>query len=309
MKQPHLHQQRSRVAGLALIALLFGVLALFSACEPAPTDGVFPDRQTDAAGSGDALAAADGVTPTDDPFVGTWAMATDWSVCVTVGSRIETRSRKLLVVNMTRKGHRLFEERTVCQLGLTPIFGLKTVVPKAVLDSVGPLQVESRVVGEGSVEVAYSSAPEAQLMGVKMVNPVYDPMPAKGDAADPRLTDPENDGKPGATFEVGGGCKLYVAQREVSSLMGRVVSPGRIEGGGVHATEQVVFGSSTAICGQPFATFSNTPHHRFVLQRLAKGQWDDNNNGQLDCAELVAHQGEFVTWRDPDNSRCPVEKP
>ena len=59
-------------------------------------------------------AGADGldtdVTISDDPFEGTCALATDWSTC-DGGCRIETRSRKIQRVVMTRKGNRLMETR------------------------------------------------------------------------------------------------------------------------------------------------------------------------------------------------------
>ncbi len=284
------------------------MLAMLGAgCEPDPSASAFGDQITDAgSGGGDGAVALDGAASGTTPYTGAWALATDWSVCVTIGDqRIETRSRKLLLVTMTRKGNRILERRQVCQLQLTPIFSLKTVVPDVVLQAVPVLEVESRVLGEGSEEVAYAGGIEAQLMGLSMGNPVYDEMPTKDQPSDPRLTDPEADGHPGATFVVGAGCELYVAQREVSSLAGRLVSVDRFEGTGVHATEQVVFGSSKPFCGQTFKTFSNTPHHRFVLQRMNVAAWDDDKSGAVDCTELMAHQTELVTWATPDDSRCP----
>jgi len=293
-----------RICFLTVLAIACALAS--SGCEPAPTDSPFPAQIRDGGAiSGDA-ATTDGTAITGaDPYSGAWALATDWSVCVTIGDRIETRSRKLLLVNLVRKGNRLLETRTLCQLQLTPIFSLKTVVPEPVLQAVGELAVESRLLGEGSDELAYAGGIEAQLMGVKMINPIYDKMPAKNEPSDPRLTDPESDGKPGATFVVGSGCKLYVAQREVSTLAGRLVSPGRFEGTGVHATEQVIFGSSTAVCGQTFKTLSNTAHHRFVLQRMKVTAWDDDKNGEVDCKELIAHQTDLLTWATPDDTRCP----
>ncbi|HAN31361.1 MAG TPA: hypothetical protein DCQ06_07170, partial [Myxococcales bacterium] len=123
--------------GLLLITLLI-------ACEPEPTEGLFEPQsfETDVVGA-DGVAAD--VAVADDPFNGTWALATDWSTCVTVGSRIETRSRKIQRIVMVRKGNRLLETRQLCQIQLTPIFGLKTVVPQVVVDSMGTWKVESRL--------------------------------------------------------------------------------------------------------------------------------------------------------------------
>ena len=290
--------------GLRSIATALALAALTLGCEPEPTDGVF-DAQEFSTDAGGADVTSTDVTISDDPFEGTWALATDWSTCVTVGSRIETRSRKIQRVVMTRKGNRLLETRQLCQIQLTPIFGLKTVVPQVVVDSMGTWNVESRLLGEGSDQVAYAGGLEAQLMGIEMTNPIYDAMPDKGDASDPRLKDAENDGQPGATFEVGPACKLYVAQREVSNLTGLVVEKGRVEGGGAHATEQVVFGSSAAACGQSFATFSNTPHHKFVMISAAGRGWDDDKDGDISCAEIIAHHTEWMQWAEPDDKRCP----
>lgn len=301
---------RSSSLSRLLFMALLSLASLLLGCEPEPTASTFSDQVNDAGSvSADVISTLDGAQSGGAPYTGAWAMATDWSVCVTIGSRIETRSRKLLLVTMTRKGNRLIEERKVCQLKLTPIFGLKTEVPDVVLQSMPLLDVESRLLGEGSDEVAYSGGIEAQVIGVKMVNPVYDAMPSKDQPSDPRLTDPEGDGHPGASFVVGGGCYLYVAQREVSRLAGRLVSQDRFEGTGVHATEQVVFGASKAVCGQTYKTFSNTPHHHFVLQRVNTAAWDDDKDGDVTCAELVAHQADLITWAKPDDTRCPKVEP
>ena len=78
------------------------------------------------------------------------------------------------------------------------------MVPQVVVDSMGAGIVESRLLGEGSDQVAYAGL-EAQLMpGIEMTNSIYDAMPDKGDASDPRLKD-ANDGQPGAHFEAGSG--------------------------------------------------------------------------------------------------------
>jgi hypothetical protein len=290
----------------ALAAL--GALAWAAAgCDPDVGEGRFPDRvltQPDATvGDADAGGPDGGAV---GPLSGAWIQVVEWSTCVKIVDEIETRAYRVLAVQVSQQGARLRERRRLCELRLTPILGMATVVPQPLIDAHPELLVDSMLLSAAprapAGELLYHSGPEVQRFGIEFTDPLSEPMPTAAEPDDPRLVDAEQDGKPGATFHVGSQCSIHVAQREISVLRGRVVGPGRIEGGGVHHNEQAVFGSTKAICGQTFSTRSNQAAHRFALQR-AEG-FDDDGDGALSCAELRAHAAEVLAPLPADDARC-----
>jgi hypothetical protein len=292
---------RARVAQVAA-ATLAGFVAL-GGCEPAATDGVFADR--DAAGAQSDVAGGDSITADGvaaGGLTGQWMQIVEWSTCVKVGSELETRAWRLLKVDAVHSNNRLSETRRLCQLRLSPILGLATVVPQPVIDAHPIMQVESIVIGGEAEGAVYQSGPEVQRFGIEFLDALAEPMPTKDTPDDPRLVDVDNDGKPGATFHVGPSCSIHIAQREVSALRGALVAGGGIEGSGVHTTEQVVFSSTKAICGQAFSTRPNDAHNRFVMVRAEP--FDDDGDGVVSCAELGAHAESVLAMTKADDARC-----
>jgi hypothetical protein len=138
------------------------------------------------------------------------------------------------------------------------------------------------------------------------VNHQGDTLPGKDDLSDPRIVDSDGDGKPGATLKVGNACDVHVLQRAISALDGVVEAPGRIVGQGMHATQQVVLSATSSICAAKFKTRPNDAHNHFVLVRVDGDglDLDSDADGHVSCAEIIAAQGQFVTWREPDNAAC-----
>lgn len=286
-------------SAMTAVAALAGPIG----CAPEPTEGQFPDldvvapgNKQDGGGSSDAIPAASG-------FTGQWAMIAEWSTCVKVVDELETRAWRLLLVDVEHSDNRFSEKRQLCDLRLSPILGLATVVPKVVLDAHPVMQVESVILGGEDVGAVYVGGHEIQFFGIEFpTDPLGEPMPTKADTADPRLVDTEQDGQPGATFTVGPSCAIHIAQREVSALSGKLVAEGRFEGGGVHTTEQTVFSSTKAICGQTFSTRPNDAHNRFLMVRAEA--FDDDKNGTVTCEELRAHGDAILPALAADDSRC-----
>ncbi len=281
-------------------------LATFlAACEPEPTGGVFPDLDSQVGGGSDGK--ADGAGGGGDggagssTLSGTWAQITEWSTCVKVADEIETRAWRLLRVELKQEGGKLHEKRTLCELRLTPIFGLMTVVPQPLIDAHPLMTVESVLVGQGE-GAPYLGGPEIQQFGIAFKDIYGDPMPAKADVDDPRLVDSENDGKPGATFHVGPSCSIHIAQRESATLHGSVQADGSFRGGGVHLTEQTVFSSTKAICGSQFSTRANDGANSFVMVRAEA--FDADKNGEVSCAELRAVGESIAKPMAADDKRC-----
>lgn len=142
---------------------------------------------------------------------------------------------------------------------------------------VGPLPGQIVREGEG---FALLAPPYWVLNGVELGDPL-DPLPTSAD--DPRVRDPDSDGKPGFTVRVrvlgllSG--ETYVVQRLRQEYRGRVLSADLVRGAVLWEDEQVTLGASSSfflLSGRgrpaPEAAF-------FVLRRL---------RGQATCAELLA---------------------
>lgn len=287
---------------LGRVALISGtcVGAGVTGCAPAVTDGVFADQDIAVPATGDATTSD--ISTAASGLSGQWAMVAEWSTCVKVIDEIETRAWRLLLIDAVHSANGLRETRTLCELRLSPILGLATIVPQPLIDAHPKMEVESFVLGGDAVGAVYQGGPEVQRFGINFTSPLTEPMPTKEQTDDPRLEDTENDGKPGATFTVGPSCAIHIAQREVSGLQGTIVAKGRIEGGGVHQTEQVVFGSTKAICGQAFSTRANDAHNRFVMVRAEA--FDDDKDGKVTCAELRAHGEEIAPQPKANDASC-----
>ena len=289
-------------AWFGLGAALLGGALLLGGCTPDASGGLFIDR--DVAGAAHVDVA--GGQPLDangsGGLSGQWAMVAEWSTCVTVGSEFETRAWRLLKVKAEHTQNRFRETRTLCQLRLSPILGLATVVPQPLIDGHPVMVVDSLMLGGEAAGAVYLGGFEVQRFGIELVDLLGETMPAKSATDDPRIIDAENDGKPGATFHVGSSCDVHVAQREVSALSGVLGADGRIEGGGVHTIEQVVFSSSKAICGQPFSTRPNDAHNRLVMVRSEA--FDDDGDGDVSCAGLGAHGDAIWKMSEADDTRC-----
>lgn len=285
---------------------LGALLALLAACQPVPEASEYREQVRPDAVS--ALADI-GAVALPGVLTGTWAMATDWSTCVTVGKVFETRTRKLLRVEMSRQGHRVLEKREVCATWITPVLGLGTTLGPGVIGGIGALDVQSLMLAEG-VGQSYVGGPEVQLYGLKMADPLLEPMPGKGDVDDPRIWDSDGDGHIGATLKVGPSCEVRVVQRAISSVSGTIDASGRITGQGVHFSEQVVLEATSALCAQAYQTAPNDAHNRFVMLRVDKGGvgLDASGDGEVSCAEIVAGMGGYVSWLDVDDTRCAAGK-
>lgn len=279
---------------------LLAMVAAFGCGEPTLTPAAYGPQLHDAAGDGQT---ADGVTLASDVSTGgadgVWAQATEWSTCVEVGDlRLELRTYKLLRVEVQSSGPFWQETREVCAVLNSPLLGQATVFPPKLIASLPKLPVASSLQADGS----YVSSFEAQVIGVHLANPLLDAMPA--DASDPRVYDSDNDGKPGGTLQVGTLCEVYQANRARSQLHGKLVAPGRIEGGAVHSVSQVFLGGTSAFCTQPFPTTDNHPEHRFVMVKTTGAGLDTDGDGSVTCQEIISGQEKIITWKSPDDKRC-----
>ncbi len=273
------------------------IAVLLVACQPDLTPGKFPAIAADAVG--DVAQGDTGTGPTTNNMTGTWALASDWSTCVSLGDKVESRNYTLTRIDMQQTGERLLEKREVCSVVSTPLLGLNTVIPPPVLASGNPIFVQSAVLGTG-----YAGGVEAQVWGVKMSDPIADPMPNQ--LTDVRIYDGDNDGKPGVTFHVGTACDLYVAQRALASVQAELQPDGAFIGTAVRSTEQYILGATKGFCQTPFVMTSNNAGNKVRLVRVDKDgmNLDKNGDGVVDCGEIIDAQAAIITWTSVDDTRC-----
>jgi hypothetical protein len=273
-----------------------------AACEPVVSPSTFPAQIQDVVSSdvaaGEVAASPGGV------MTGVWALATDWSSCAELGDRAEVRARSLTRVAMTQKSNRLIEQREICRIESTPALGMTTVVPPAALAAVNPLLVESLALDDGAGGQAYASGVEVQLWGLQLQDPLGDAMPVS--AQDPRIVDADLDGHPGVTYELGGICSMYISQRSLAVVTAVRGKDGAFTGGAVRTNEQLIVGATQGICQAPHVVHSNDKHNHVRLVRVdAQGlALDDDGNGTVTCAEIIANQAKIITWVEADDTRC-----
>jgi hypothetical protein len=310
------HRSAALLASLAALAL--ATLATLAACDPAQEPGLYEDQILSDPDAGED--APDGEDP-DQPggqnlvdftdMNGTWALARDFSTCVSVFGVAETRSYTLSLVQIEQTGSVLRETHEVCSLKTTPVIGLETVVPEAVFRTSNPTVVEGYVYGDRP-GASYTSGPILAVWGIDLLDPLRDPLPEPSDPLDPRIMDTDEDGMPGVTLKVGGSaCDLYVIQRDAASVTGILQADGSIEGGGAAYTQQVVLGATNPICGQRFETIPNPAQGYSKMVRVDRRgiNLDADGDGEVGCEELIAAQDRVISWRMPDENRCAPAQP
>lgn len=213
---------------------------------------------------------------------GTWALyqviAEYWEVPL-LGERLR-RVLQVARLRIEQDGEKLvLWSEEVCSM----VFDMGTalvqisVLPEFVRSvQVGPIPARIEREEGGFVLVVPSYT---VLNGVRLADPL-DPLPAQ--AEDPRVLDPDGDGKPGFTVRVrvlgllSG--ESYVVQRIRQEYRGRILSPDLVRGEVLWQDEQVTLGASS-----PFFLISGkgrpAPDHAFfVLHRLQGGE---------SCAEIL----------------------
>lgn len=222
-------------------------------------------------------------TPAVPDLSGSWAtlqvLAEHWDVPL-LGERLR-RVVQVARIRIEQEGESLtLRSEEVCtlffdmgtslvQIAVTPEF-VATV-------RVGPIPGR---IEEESGEFILVAPPYLVVNGVQLLDP-EEPLPAS--AEDPRVLDPDGDGKPGFTVRVrilgllSG--ETYVVQRLRQEHRGRILSPDLVRGSVVWQDEQVTLGASS-----PFFLISGKGRPAldlafFVLRRL---------QNEASCAEILA---------------------
>jgi hypothetical protein len=109
-------------------------------------------------------------------------------------------------------------------------------------------------------------------LGIDLADPTTESLPT--DPADPRVTDPDGDGKPGVTVTIRAGDltgELYIARLEIFAWEGFLVAPDRIEGVVTDLSQQLVLGASDpvfATAGSGWVQHADLTESPIVLVRV-----------------------------------------
>lgn len=294
----------------AFFCVFLGVcLWLGVGCEPEATEGLYPDQVVDVSDMGGGEETPDGQAVVDfSDMNGTWVQARDTSTCVTVFVPFETRSYTLTRVEIEQKGQILLETHEVCSVETTPVVGIQTIIPSAVIESANPIQVESVLYGT-EPGASYVGGPILSIWGMDLEDPQSDLLPEEED--DPRVVDADEDGSPGVTLKAGGDfCDLHVLQRDFSQMHGTLQEDGSIEGPTTALIQQVILGATSDFCGQDFETRPNPSESTGKMIRVDERgiDLDTNGDGSVSCEEIIAAQSRIISWREPDEGRCGREE-
>ena len=181
-------------------------------------------------------------------------------------------------------------ETEVCTVELTPYNGNRTVYPAAAVAAI-PVRRSGATLSAAEVGAEYLPERRVQLIGWETAgDPLVETVP--DDAADPRIIDRDRDGHPGVSLEVdlrADGTKdgeVYVANRSVISLEGRVVSQDCILGSSATDQTQNILDASTALLRLARVSARPDPDpsaSTFVMVRAEASS----------CSELVTRRGEL----------------
>ena len=160
-------------------------------------------------------------------------------------SRVRTTSVVHHVV--TEQDDGLSVRSRYCTVVQDPLGPVRTEIGASFVGAMEPTEARLDVSGpaDGPWEVVIS--PTVTIIGAELDDPWTDALPRE--ASDPRVTDPDGDGEPGATVEVSGMVdgQVYMVQRLVRELRGTLLADGTMRGSVVGGNESEVLGASNVI--------------------------------------------------------------
>ncbi len=288
--------------------LVPAALLALSACVPEAGPGYFPVQTADAGTEQPPATELGGGRGAGD-MNGTWLLVHEQSLCVALpGSTLidEALAVTLELVRIEQTGGRLSESRDICAINLYPVLGFDSVFPIEAASANNPISVEDSYVTGLDIGASYNSGIEHQLFGLRLDDPLSDPIPETVD--DPAVIDNDGDGNPGSTLIAGIDCEMYVVQRSSISYRGEFVTPNQIAGQSSTLYAQRVLDSSQVLCRIPREVTPNDPYSHFQLSRIdGRGgavNFDDNGDGAVDCDEVLARQASVWNYREPDATLC-----
>lgn len=142
-----------------------------------------------------------------------------------------TRTNTWALVKLTLTGSKVEYVEETCDVKTDKVFGAETTYPDAFIKGID-VRRRSGTLSADAPGGDFRVGPYAQQFGVKLKDPFKEALPTTPD--DPRIIDDDGDGNPGMSVTIShplvGTGHVYVAQRSVARLEGKVTQGGRIEG-------------------------------------------------------------------------------
>ncbi|TXD36164.1 hypothetical protein FRC98_13660 [Lujinxingia vulgaris] len=294
--------QRDGRWGVALVLLLSAAGCQVERGESSFEAQTFEDVGTPEVGPSGDVGLGDGEGA--GTLGGVWLQAHRASSCVLGQEQV---SMGYYVVTIAEDGELLDEERTLCELELSPVLGLRPLVPPAVVESIVTPAIDQGFVTRPTTGGAYTSSTEVGLWGLELDDPVGDAIPTE--AGDPAVVDADEDGEPGVTLEIAGSnCRRYMAQRQIVRYTGRLTAPNLIEGSSATTTRMEVYGASASLCAIAPDVEPNDAFSTFKMVRIdglgGAINLDDDGDGTISCAEAAPYFAEVLSTREPDAENC-----
>ena len=170
---------------------------------------------------------------------------------------VPVRTIALAVHEVTRDGGEVVVGTRFCAVRQDAIGRVRTVLDSAFVDALPAWQSHAKIEGIGPWHVRIEE--HAAVVGAELKDPGLDPLP--DDADDPRVTDPDRDGQPGVTVRVEGlvSGEVYVVQRMIRGLDGRLERDGRMTGNVLGTNDQRTLGASNLVLRAFTPTFVPDP--------------------------------------------------
>lgn len=192
------------------------------------------------------------------------------------------------LVDWTREGTALRWTETLCGIESSEVFDTTTSFPDAFVETM-PVRERTGTLSSATTGASLEGGPYVDLVGVELEDPAGDDLP--DDPDDDSVIDQDGDGNPGVTVLIDqawlGEGEAYVAQRNVTTYDGVVVSTDRVEGYLDATTEQQILDASTwwlLLDAPPPEPDPDPTHSYFVMQQV------DDDAG---CAEVLAARDEL----------------
>lgn len=197
--------------------------------------------------------------------------------------RIRVRTVALARHTVRREADEIRVSTQFCDVRQDKIGPAGTVLDSAFVAALPSWEATATIDGTGPWEVSTSRF--VAVVGAELEDPENDPLPA--DSEDPRVTDPDGDGKPGLTVRVEGVVNggVYVVQRIERALEGRLTADGRMSGTVIGSNQQKKLGASNFILRAFTPTFvpdTEAEHNPFSWAPVEPG---------TDCRTILAQEG------------------
>lgn len=192
------------------------------------------------------------------------------------GITLNGRTQRLQLVTLQRVGAEFKASTVTCGVGSATSSGTELSFPAAFAQNIVPTAFVYRIASNGD-KISLTSDQQIEVLGVNLKDPEKEALPTA--ATDARVTDQDQDGKPGMSvnlkvkvgpFTAGG--KVYIVQRAKWSEAATRVSPNAIDGTINASLEQETIGSDSQLLAAVKPTLAAVNEKSsFSMRKLPEG--------------------------------------